>query len=39
MIDKLEKGETEIKIAKVNLIYKISRLAPKFALKKINSLE
>ena len=39
MIEKLEKGEEEIKIAKVNLIYKMSRLAPKFALKKINSLE
>jgi len=39
MIEKLEKGEKEIKIAKVNLIYKMSRLAPKFALKKINSLE
>ncbi len=39
MIKKVEKGEEEIKIAKVNLIYKISRLAPKFALKKINSLD
>lgn len=39
MLKKIEKGEEEIKIAKVNLIYWLSRIAPKFALRKINSLE
>lgn len=35
-LGKLEKGETEIKVGKVKLIYWISRLAPSFALKSIN---
>jgi uncharacterized oxidoreductase len=37
MCAKLAKGGSEIKIAGVNLLYTISRLAPAFALKKINS--
>lgn len=32
----IEKGEKEIKVGKVKLIYTISRLAPSYALKKIN---
>ncbi|MBL4708160.1 MAG: SDR family NAD(P)-dependent oxidoreductase [Flavobacteriales bacterium] len=39
MIKGLENGKTEIKVAKAKLLYLISRIAPKFALKKINSLE
>lgn len=35
-LDKLEEGKPEIKVGKVKLIYRISRLAPSFALKKIN---
>ncbi len=39
MINGLEKGNTEIRIAGAKLLYIISRLAPKFALKKINNLK
>ena len=38
MIRKLEKGETEIKIGKVKLLYYVSRLAPALASKLINRL-
>lgn len=36
---KLEKGQVEIKIGKVKLLYVLSRIAPTFMLKKINGLE
>ncbi|MFK5879512.1 MAG: SDR family NAD(P)-dependent oxidoreductase [Flavobacteriaceae bacterium] len=39
MIKRLEGGDTEIKIAGVKILYALSRIAPKFALKKINSLK
>ena len=39
MIKRLEVGDTEIKIAGVKILYALSRIAPKFALKKINSLK
>lgn len=39
MLDKLEKGGTEIKIGKVKLLYLISRIAPSLALKIINGKE
>lgn len=39
MIRGLEKGKTEIKVKTVKLLYAISRIAPSFALKKINALE
>lgn len=38
MIVQLEKGKSEIKIGKVKLLYNLSRIAPGFALKKINQL-
>lgn len=38
MIASVEKGKLEIRVAKVKLLYLISRVAPKFALRKINSL-
>ncbi len=38
MIQGLEKKKPEIRIAKVNLLYKISRLAPGFAFRKLNNL-
>jgi uncharacterized oxidoreductase len=38
MIIGLEKGDTEIKVAGIKLLYLISRLAPSFALKKINDI-
>lgn len=38
MIQKLEEGKTEIKIAGVKILYILSRLAPAFAIKKINSI-
>ncbi|MEN8193585.1 MAG: SDR family NAD(P)-dependent oxidoreductase [Bacteroidota bacterium] len=38
MIQGLDKNKSEIRIARVKLLYTISRIAPKFALKKINSL-
>jgi len=38
MLRELEKGKTEIKIAKVKLLYLLSRIAPGFALQKINHL-
>lgn len=39
MIKGLEKGQPEIKIAGAKLIYLLSRIAPGFALKKINELK
>ena len=39
MIEKLEKGEMEIKVGKVKLLYILSRLAPRFATKKMNQLK
>lgn len=39
MIEKLEKGEREIKVGKVKLLYMLSRLAPGFATKKMNQLK
>ena len=38
MLKKIADGKTEIRIAKVKLLYLISRIAPKFALKKINNI-
>ncbi len=38
MIKGLEKGKPEIRIAGAELLYRISRIAPQFALKKVNSL-
>jgi uncharacterized oxidoreductase len=38
MIGGIEKGKLEIRVARVKLLYLISRVAPKFALRKINSL-
>ena len=38
MIDKLETGKEEIHIGKVKLLYLLSRIAPNFAFKKLNSL-
>ncbi|MCL4116120.1 UNVERIFIED_CONTAM: hypothetical protein GTU68_047801 [Idotea baltica] len=38
MIFSIEKGQLEIKVGKVKLLHLISRIAPKFALKKINNL-
>ncbi|MEM6802890.1 MAG: SDR family NAD(P)-dependent oxidoreductase [Bacteroidota bacterium] len=38
MIKGLEKGKLEVKVAKVKLLYFLSRLAPRFAFRKINSL-
>jgi uncharacterized oxidoreductase len=35
-LTRLEKGETEIKVGRVKLLYRMSRIAPAFALKKIN---
>ncbi|MCB0460188.1 MAG: SDR family NAD(P)-dependent oxidoreductase [Flavobacteriaceae bacterium] len=39
MLEGLEKGKSEIRIAGANLLYKISRIAPKFAFKKVNNLK
>jgi len=39
MITGLEKGNTEIKVGGAKILYLMSRLAPAFALKKINSVE
>lgn len=39
MLKGLEKGKEEIRVGKAKLIYRISRIAPKLAIKKINSLE
>jgi len=39
MIKGLEKNKPEIRIAGAKLLYKISRIAPEFALKKVNSLK
>ncbi|UZR98699.1 SDR family oxidoreductase [Chondrinema litorale] len=36
MLVKLSKNKKEIRIGKVNLLYKLYRIAPKFALKKLN---
>jgi len=38
MIKGIEKGKEEVKVAGVKLLYLLSRIAPKFALKKINNL-
>lgn len=38
MIAKLEKGQQEIRVAGVRLLYALSRIAPSFAFKKINAL-
>ncbi|WP_062060004.1 SDR family oxidoreductase [Aquimarina longa] len=38
MIKGLEEGKTEIKVSKVKLLYMLSRIFPKLALKKINNL-
>ncbi|MDC6361508.1 MULTISPECIES: SDR family oxidoreductase [Flavobacteriaceae] len=38
MLAGLQKGRPEVRIARVKLLYKISRIAPKFAFNKINSL-
>lgn len=38
MCQKLEKGEKEIRVGGANLLYLMSRIAPAFALNKINSL-
>lgn len=38
MLVKLSKNQKEIRIGKVNLLYKLYRIAPKFALKKLNAL-
>jgi len=39
MIAGLQKDKVEIRIGGVKLLYRISRIAPKFAFKKVNSLE
>jgi uncharacterized oxidoreductase len=39
MIKKIEKGDQEIRIGKVKLLYALSRIAPAFAFKKINQVE
>lgn len=36
MIEKIEKGQKEIKIGKVKILYLLSRIAPSFALKMMN---
>jgi hypothetical protein len=38
VIEKLEKGKQEIHVGKVKLLYLLSRMAPNFAFKKLNSL-
>lgn len=38
MLQELSAGKTEIKVGKVKLLHIISRISPRFALKKINSL-
>ncbi len=38
MITGIEKGKSEIRVAGVELLYKLSRIAPRFAFNKINSL-
>lgn len=38
MLKGLNKGKAEIRVGKANLLYKMSRIAPQFALKKINSI-
>lgn len=39
MMKGMEKGKAEIKVSKVKILYTLSRIAPGFALKKINSLQ
>lgn len=39
MIKGLEKGKIEIKVGGAKILYLISRLAPAFAIKKINSIK
>lgn len=38
MFDKLEKGQREIKVGPVGILHYLSRIAPSFAMKKVNSL-
>ncbi len=38
MLNKLEKGAKEIKVGPVKLLHPLSRIAPNFAIKKVNSL-
>ncbi len=38
MLIKLEKGQKEIRVAVVKILYFLSRVAPSFALKKVNEL-
>jgi hypothetical protein len=37
MITKIEKGQRQIRVAGVRLLYILSRIAPSFAFKKINA--
>jgi uncharacterized oxidoreductase len=39
MIKGLEKSKKEIRVAGAKLLYIVSRIAPKFAFKKVNSLD
>jgi uncharacterized oxidoreductase len=39
MIKGLEKSKKEIRVAGAKMLYIVSRIAPKFAFKKVNSLE
>jgi uncharacterized oxidoreductase len=39
MIQKLESGATEIRIGRVKILYALSRIAPAFALRKINQVD
>ena len=39
MINGLEKGKSEIKVGGAKILYLISRLAPSFALKKVNEIK
>ena len=38
MFEKLQNGKTEIKVGKVKLLQRVSRIAPSFAIRKLNSL-
>jgi uncharacterized oxidoreductase len=38
MLRGLQKGKPEIRVCRANLLYRVSRIAPKFAMKKVNSL-
>jgi uncharacterized oxidoreductase len=39
MLKGLQKGKPEIRVGGANLLYRVSRIAPGFAMKKVNSLE